>query len=111
MISRVRFGTGACLRGRAARPLTALAAALALGCAQGGGAPAGAPSSTPAPASAGSSEYPGMAAITEADLRRDLFILAGDSMHGRVGGSQDEMRASMWLAEQYREPVLRGRCG
>jgi len=40
--------------------------------------------------------------ITEADLRRDLFAMASDDMRGREGGSLDELRASMWVAEQYR---------
>ncbi|MGH7695968.1 MAG: hypothetical protein ACRENH_13360, partial [Gemmatimonadaceae bacterium] len=40
--------------------------------------------------------------IKEADLRRDLFAMASPSMRGREGGTLDEMRASMWVAEQYR---------
>ena len=40
--------------------------------------------------------------IKEADLRRDLFAMAGPEMRGREGGTLDEMRASMWVAEQYR---------
>ncbi len=32
--------------------------------------------------------------ITEADLKRDLFALAGDEMRGREGGTLDEMAAS-----------------
>ena len=34
-----------------------------------------------------------MRLIREADLKRDLFILAGDSMRGRESGTLDEMRA------------------
>jgi len=41
-------------------------------------------------------------AIREADLRRDVTEMAGPAMRGREGGTIDEMRASMWLAEQYR---------
>ena len=41
--------------------------------------------------------------ITEADLRRDVFAMASEEMRGREGGTIDEMRASMWLAEQYRK--------
>ncbi|MCC2546599.1 M28 family metallopeptidase [Hymenobacter sp. BT175] len=41
-------------------------------------------------------------AIREADLRRDLLALAGDTYRGREGGTLDELRASMWLAEQMR---------
>src|SRR5262249_47338630 len=40
--------------------------------------------------------------ITEADLKDDLFTLAGDAMRGREGGTLDEMAASVWLAERAR---------
>lgn len=43
-----------------------------------------------------------LAAIKEADLKRDLFALADDKYRGREGGTLDELRASMWLAEQMR---------
>lgn len=43
-----------------------------------------------------------MSAIREADLRHDLFALAGDELRGREAGTIDEMRASMWLAEAMR---------
>ena len=43
-----------------------------------------------------------MSAIREADLKRDLYALAGDAMRGREAGTLDEMRASMWLAEEMR---------
>jgi Zn-dependent M28 family amino/carboxypeptidase len=42
------------------------------------------------------------AAIREADLRRDVGAMASPAMRGREGGTIDEMRASMWVAEQYR---------
>ncbi|MCU0648715.1 MAG: M28 family peptidase [Gemmatimonadaceae bacterium] len=42
-----------------------------------------------------------LAAIREADLRRDLFAMASPAMRGREGGSLDELRASIWVAEQY----------
>jgi hypothetical protein len=45
---------------------------------------------------------PGMAAIRQEDLRRDLMIIAGDDYRGREGGSVDELRASVWVAEQLR---------
>jgi hypothetical protein len=41
--------------------------------------------------------------IRETDLTRDLFTLAGDGMAGREAGTLDEMRASMWLAEEMRK--------
>jgi len=40
--------------------------------------------------------------IREADLRRDLFAMASPAMRGREGGTLDEMKASIWVAEQYR---------
>jgi hypothetical protein len=43
-----------------------------------------------------------MASIREADLKRDLFFLASDAMRGREAGTLDEMRASMWIADQLR---------
>jgi hypothetical protein len=62
---------------------------------------------SPATATAQPSPLPpapaAMSAIREADLRRDLFAMAADSMRGREGGTIDEMKASMWLAEQYRK--------
>ena len=44
-----------------------------------------------------------MSRITEADLKRDLFYLAGDAMRGREAGTLDEMRACMWIADQLRK--------
>jgi Zn-dependent M28 family amino/carboxypeptidase len=43
-----------------------------------------------------------LSAIREADLKRDLYAMAGDAMRGREAGTPDEMRASMWVAEQLR---------
>src|SRR6187402_1620389 len=40
--------------------------------------------------------------ITQADLKADLFFLAGDAMRGREAGTIDELNASMWLAERCR---------
>jgi hypothetical protein len=44
-----------------------------------------------------------MSTIREADLKRDLYALGGDEMRGREAGTLDEMRASMWLAEEMRK--------
>jgi hypothetical protein len=44
--------------------------------------------------------------IREADLKDDLFTLAGDAMRGREGGTLDEMSASMWVAERARQAGL-----
>jgi hypothetical protein len=44
--------------------------------------------------------------IREADLKSDLFTLAGDAMRGREGGTLDELSASMWVAERARDAGL-----
>jgi hypothetical protein len=44
-----------------------------------------------------------IAKIREADLKSDLFALAGDAMRGREGGTLDEMAASAWVAERARQ--------
>jgi len=49
----------------------------------------------------------GIREIREADIRRDLFAMASPAMRGREGGTLDEMRASIWVAEQYRRIGLR----
>ena len=43
-----------------------------------------------------------LSAIQESDIKRDLFALAGDHFRGREGGSLDELKASVWIAEQLR---------
>lgn len=55
---------------------------------------------------AGSGAPPGVDLIREDDLRRDLFALAGDHFRGREAGTLDELRASVWLAEQARAAGL-----
>lgn len=62
--------------------------------------PLAAQSKAPAPPAAG------LAAITEADLRRDMFALGGDAMRGREAGTLDELRASIWIADRAREAGL-----
>jgi hypothetical protein len=44
--------------------------------------------------------------IREADIKEDLFTLAGDGMRGREAGTLDEMVASVWLAERARAAGL-----
>lgn len=44
--------------------------------------------------------------IRQADLKADLFTLAGDAMRGREGGTLDEMTSSMWIAERARQAGL-----
>jgi hypothetical protein len=50
-----------------------------------------------------------MTVIREADLKRDMYTLAGDAMRGREAGTIDEMRASMWIADQMRQIGLQPR--
>ena len=44
-----------------------------------------------------------MREIREADLKRDLYAMAAPAMRGREGGTNDELRASMWVADQYKK--------
>ncbi len=46
-------------------------------------------------------------AIREPDLRHDVGEMAAPGMRGREGGTIDEMRASMWVADQYRKIGLK----
>ena len=72
-------------------------------------APASAPDGDAAPArprSGPNAPPPALEAITEAELRRDVFAMASDSMRGREAGELDEMRASVWVAERAREAGL-----
>jgi hypothetical protein len=40
--------------------------------------------------------------IREAEIKADLFALAGDDTRGREGGTLDELTASAWIAERAR---------
>ena len=40
--------------------------------------------------------------IREAEIKADLFALAGDQTRGREGGTIDELTASAWIAERAR---------
>ncbi len=44
-----------------------------------------------------------MAAIRQGDLERDLHAMASDAMRGREGGTLDELRASLWVADMYKQ--------
>jgi hypothetical protein len=63
-------------------------------------------SSGSAASPARSSVAPALDAITESDLRRDLFAMGGDAMRGREAGTLDEMRATGWVAERARDAGL-----
>jgi hypothetical protein len=43
-----------------------------------------------------------ISAIRESDIKRDLYVMGGDAMRGREAGTVDELRASMWIADQFR---------
>jgi len=61
-----------------------------------------------AQSSARRSELPAAyTAVREADLRRDVGEMASPGMRGREGGTIDEMRASVWVADQYRRIGLK----
>src|SRR5262245_41095092 len=47
-----------------------------------------------------------LSAIREADIRSDIFTLAGVAMRGREAGTLDELRASVWVAERARAAGL-----
>lgn len=49
---------------------------------------------------------PALASIKEADLKRDLYALASDHFRGREAGTLDELKASMWWAEELRKEGL-----
>ena len=72
-------------------------------------APLVAQSAKPAPKSPAKLTPPpaAMSAIRESDLRRDMYAMAGDAMRGREAGTLDEMRASIWVADQMRSIGLK----
>jgi hypothetical protein len=49
---------------------------------------------------------PQTSAIKENDLKRDLFAMASDHFRGREAGTLDELKVSMWLANQARAAGL-----
>jgi hypothetical protein len=49
---------------------------------------------------------PALGTIREADLKKDIFELAGDAFRGRRAGSLDEMRAAAWVARKAQEAGL-----
>ncbi|HTL09154.1 MAG TPA: hypothetical protein VL307_12875, partial [Chitinophagaceae bacterium] len=49
---------------------------------------------------------PGLAAITEEGLKKDLYALAGDHFRGREAGTLDELKAAMWWADLLRKEGL-----
>jgi hypothetical protein len=55
----------------------------------------------PIAAQSGIATPPAYNTIKEAEIKADMFAMAGDAMRGREGGTLDEMRASMWVADQF----------
>ena len=45
-------------------------------------------------------------AIRETDIKADLFAMAGDHFRGREAGTLDELKVSVWLADQARAAGL-----
>jgi hypothetical protein len=43
-----------------------------------------------------------LSSIKESEVKRDLFAIGGDHFRGREAGSLDELKASVWIAEQLR---------
>jgi hypothetical protein len=50
---------------------------------------------------------PLVSAITEMDLKSDMFQIAGDHFNGREAGTLDELKVSMWLANKAREAGMK----
>src|ERR1043165_6615244 len=49
---------------------------------------------------------PALAAIKEADLKRDLYAMASDRFRGREAGTLDELKVSVWWADELRKAGL-----
>lgn len=45
---------------------------------------------------------PALSAIKIEDLKKDLYAMADAHFRGRSAGTLDELKAAMWIAEQYR---------
>lgn len=50
---------------------------------------------------------PELSLIKEADLKKDIFDLAGDAFRGRRAGTPDELRAAVWVAQKAMEAGLK----
>lgn len=45
---------------------------------------------------------PGLSLIRQEDFKKDLYALADGHFNGRSAGTTDELKAAVWLGEQYR---------
>ncbi len=50
---------------------------------------------------------PALSSIKEADLKKDLYEMAGDHFAGREAGTLDELKVSMWWADKLRSVGLK----
>lgn len=50
---------------------------------------------------------PGLSGIRENEIKRDLFDMAADHFQGREAGTLDELKVSVWLADQARAAGLK----
>lgn len=50
---------------------------------------------------------PGLSFIKEADIKKDLFELAGDEFRGRKAGTLEELDAAAWVAQKAMEAGLK----
>jgi len=53
------------------------------------------------------SNPPALTAITEKDLKTDLYEMAGDHFRGREAGTLDELKVSVWWAHKLRTAGLK----
>ena len=49
---------------------------------------------------------PALSTLREADLKKDLYAMAGDHFRGREAGTLDELKVSAWWAERLRAEGL-----
>jgi len=54
----------------------------------------------------GAKPFPGLDAISRADLHDDLYAMASDAMRGRETTTLDELKAASWVAEHARAAGL-----
>jgi hypothetical protein len=50
---------------------------------------------------------PALSSIKASDLKKDIFELAGDAFRGRRGGTLDEMRGAVWVAQKAQKAGLK----
>ena len=49
---------------------------------------------------------PLVSAITEKDLKTDMYQMAADQFWGREAGTLDELKVSMWFADKMKEAEI-----